>query len=254
MGTARGFLGAGDIYIARYDTQALAFLPPAGPYESTKFQIKATTKLTEMTGRGKGTYGQIIESVATPQPTEFEMEIAEVNRESMALAVLGSVATYTQTGAVVSSPVNLTAELDAWAKLAHHTLTAGTVVVKDVTDATIYVLGTDYEVNHALGWIKALSTGAIAQDDVLHVTYTYGTVAGHRVRGVTDPQVRAQIMFDGINLADNSPCLVECYEAVISSSAAFDFLADKFNSVPMTGRLKTPTGKTEPFEIRLPNG
>jgi len=41
---------------------------------------------------------------------------------------------------------------------------------------------------------------------------------------------------------------------VISSSAAFDFMADKFNEIPLTGRLKTPVGKTEPFEVRLPRG
>ena len=53
------------------------FLAYKGPYESTKFEIKATTKLVEMTSRSRGGYGQIVESVPLPQPTEFEIALAE---------------------------------------------------------------------------------------------------------------------------------------------------------------------------------
>lgn len=253
MTTARGFLGAGSIYLSRYDSTSSLFLPPQGPYENTKFEIKAVTKLVEQTSRSKEKYGQILESVAIPQPTEFSMDVAEVNRESMAYAVLGTIATLTQASGTATDEV-VTASLGAWSKLAKNTVTSGSVIVTNSGATVTYVEGTDYEVNYTLGWIRALVGGAIADAASLKVDYTYGAVAGHKIRGATAAQLRAQIMFDGTNLADGSPCIVECWEAVISSSAAFNFMDDKFNSVPMTGRLKTPTGKTEPFEIRLPQG
>ena len=105
MTTARGFLGAGDLYISRYDTGTLAFLPYQGPYESTKFQIKATTKLVEMTSRSRDGYGQLVESVPLPQPTEFEIALAEVNKESLTLALLGTQASLTQSSGTATDEV-----------------------------------------------------------------------------------------------------------------------------------------------------
>lgn len=253
--SARGFLGAGDVFIERFDPVSQQYLPPQGPYESTKFSIKATTRLEEMTGRGKSTYGQILASVAIPEPTEFEIEVAEVNRESMALALLGTVAAFTQAGgATVDENVTAPNPLGGWVKLAKHTLTDGTVVVTNSAGAVTYVVGVDYEVNHSTGWIRPIPGGAITPGQQLKVDYTAGAVAGSRIRGVTNAQLRARFVFDGINMADGSRCMVECYEAVISSSAAFDFLNSGFNTVPLTGRLNTPSGKTEPFEVRLPTG
>lgn len=255
MSNARGFLGAGDVFIERFDPITQAFLAPQGPYEATKFSIKATTKLEEMTGRGRATYGQILASVAIPQPTEFEIAVAEVNKEAMALATLGTVATFNQAaGAVVAEDATAAPALGEWVKLANHSIDAESVSITNSAASVTYVEGTDYEINYSMGWFRALVGGSITVGQALKVTYDKGVVAGVRIRGVTQPQLRAKFHFDGINLADGSRCWVECYEAVISSSAAFDFLAAKFNEVPLTGRLQTPVGRTEPFEIRLPTG
>lgn len=250
---ARGFLGAGDVYIERFDTNTQAYLNPQGPYESDKFQIKATTKLEEMTGRGRDTYGQVLASVAVPQPTEFEISIAEVNRESMTLALLGTTAAFTQSSTTVTDEA-VSASLGQWKKLNKHSFNTGSVVVTNSAATVTYVEGTDYKVNYALGWFYAIPGGSITEAQSLKVDYVAGAIAGTRIRGVTNSQLRARFHFDGINMADGSRCWVECYEAVISSSAAFDFLAAKFNTVPLTGRLNTPVGKTEPFEVRLPTG
>jgi len=253
MTTARGFLGAGDIYISRFDTTSGLFLPMQGPYESTKFEIKATTNLVEMTSRSRDGYGQIVESVPIPQPTEFAISLAEVNKESLTLALLGTQATLTQAGATVIDEV-LVANLGAWSKLLKNNLNANSVVVTNSAGSTTYVEGTDYTVNYQLGWIKANVGGAITNLQSLKVDYVAATVNGSRIKGVTNSQLRAQILFDGVNMADGAPAVVECYEAVLSSSAAFDFLSDKFNEIPLSGRLKTPVGKNEPFEVRLPRG
>lgn len=255
MSEARGFLGAGDLFIERFDTVSQAWLAPKGPYEATKFAIKATTKLEEMTGRGRTTYGQILASVALPQPTEFEIAVAEVNREAMALAMLGTVATFTQASATVADEaVTAAPALGEWVKLTKHSITAGSVVVTNSAASTTYVEGTHYEINYSMGWFRALVGSTITPGQALKIDYAVPAVNGVRIRGVTSPQLKARFHLDGINMADGSRCWVECYEGVISSSAAFDFLAAKFNEVPLTGRLQTPVGKTEPFEVRLPTG
>lgn len=255
MSAARGFLGAGDGYIERFDPATQLYLPPQGPFELTKFSIKATTKLEEMTGRGRSTYGQILASVAIPQPTEFEIEVAEVNKDAMALATLGTLATYTQALATVTDEaVTAAPNLGEWVRMAKHSINASSVVVTNSAASTTYVEGQDYEINYSLGWFRALPGGSITAGQALKVDYTVPAINGVRIRGVTQPQLKARFVLDGINLVDGSRCIVETYEAVISASAAFDFMAAKFNAVPLTGRLSTPIGKTEPFEVRLPTG
>ena len=160
----------------------------------------------------------------------------------------------TQAGATVADEVVVAPALGSWVRLANYALTSAPVVVTNSAASTTYVEGTDYEVNRNVGFFRALIGGAIVAAQSLKVDYVAAAVAGTKIRGATNAQVRAKITFDGVNLADGSMCLVDVYEAVFSSSNAFDFLSDKFNSVPLAGRLKTPTGKTEPFVVRLPQG
>ena len=84
---ARGFLGAGDLYISRYNPTTSLFDVFTGPFEATKFEVKPNVELKEMSSRGRSSYGQVIESVALPQPAEFTLELPEVNKESLALSL-----------------------------------------------------------------------------------------------------------------------------------------------------------------------
>ena len=70
---ARGFLGAGDLYISRYNPTTGLFDDFTGPFEATKFEVKPNVELKEMSSRGRSSYGQVIESVALPQPAEFTL-------------------------------------------------------------------------------------------------------------------------------------------------------------------------------------
>ena len=65
---ARGFLGAGDLYIAAY--VAGVKQPYEGPFECRKFEIKPNSELKELVSKGRSTYGQVIESVPVPKPAD----------------------------------------------------------------------------------------------------------------------------------------------------------------------------------------
>jgi hypothetical protein len=155
----------------------------------------------------------------------------------------------TQIGGSITAEA-MVAKLDKWVPLTKGSLTGNQTVTN--TGATItYVLGTDYEVNKSMGWIKAIAGGAILADAPLKVTSTYGAYTGTRISGATHTDIRAAIIFDGINQADGLPCIVTIREAIIAADAAFDFLSDKFNTVNLPGTMKTPTGSAEPFTVEL---
>lgn len=249
---ARGFLGAGDLYISRYNPTTGLFDDFTGPFEATKFEVKPNVELKEMSSRGRSSYGQVIESVALPQPAEFTLELPEVNKESLSIALLGTESAINQTaGTLTDAPVTVTSK-DTWLNIGKQNITAG-LVVKNDTGVTTYVLGTDYVLNKRMGWIKILPGSALVKDAVIEVTGAYGAVGGTLIRGATNSQIRAKFRLDGVNFADQLPVIVDVWEAIISADSAFDFLSNEFASISLPGRLKTPTGKTEPFQVQLLN-
>ena len=249
---ARGFLGAGDLYISRYNPTTGLFDDFTGPFEATKFEVKPNVELKEMSSRGRSSYGQVIESVALPQPADFTLELPEVNKESLSIALLGTESAINQAaGTLTDAPITVTSK-DTWLSLGKQNITAG-LVVKDATGATTYVMGTDYVLNNRMGWIKILPGSAILKDAVIEVTGAYGVVGGTMIRGATNSQIRAKFRLDGVNFADQLPVIVDVWEAVISADSAFDFLSNDFASISLPGRLKTPVGKTEPFVVQMLN-
>lgn len=249
---ARGFLGAGDLYISRYNPTTGLFDDFTGPFEATKFEVKPNVELKEMSSRGRSSYGQVIESVALPQPAEFTLELPEVNKESLSIALLGTESAINQiAGTLTGALVTITSK-DTWLDIGKQNIIAG-LVVKDATGVTTYVMGTDYVLNNRMGWIKILPGSAIVKGAVIKVTGAYGAVGGTLIRGATNSQIRAKFRLDGVNFADQLPVIVDVWEAIISADSAFDFLSNEFASISLPGRLKTPTGKTEPFQVQLLN-
>lgn len=247
--SARGFLGAGDLYISRFVNGA--FEDFKGPYECSKFEIKPNIELRELTSRGKNTYGQVIESVALQQPADITVDLPEVNRESLSIALLGTAAALSQTAGSLTDE-EVVAKLDAWVPLSKAAWSAAPTVTNQAGDVT-YVAGADYIVNADLGWIKALPGGDIVDGSTISVSVAYGAITGTEIKGATSADVRARFKLDGKNQADGLPCIVTVYEVVVAADSAFDFLADDFNTVSLPGRMKTPAGFTEPFTVHLRN-
>lgn len=247
---SRGFLGAGSVYAQFYDPLTAAFGDWEGPFETGKFEIKLNSDRKELTSKSKEGYGQVIETVTVPQPNEFSIELTEVNRRTMATALSGTSASFTQSSGTITDQV-VTAKLDKYVDLGKQNFAAAGFAVTDSAGTTTYVNGTDYVVNYRLGWIKCLSTGAITADQSLKVDGTYNAVSATKISGATQTQIRAKFRLDGVNFADQLPVIVDIHEASIAPDAAFDFLQDDFATVPLTGRMKTPEGMTEPFTVQL---
>lgn len=246
--TARAFLGAGDLYLARQ--VAGVWEEYTGPFECSKFEIKPNVTLKEQTSKGKTTYGQVIETVALQQPADLSVDLTEVNKETLAIALLGTTAALAQTSGSITAEVVI-GKLDKWVALSKANFTAASFLLKDSAGVITYVQGVDYLLNATLGWVKILTGGAIADLASLKATGPYLAITGTEIKGSTQAQLRVRMKLDGKNFADDTPCIVSVHEAVIAADAAFDFLSDNFATVTMPGRMKTPTGYTEPFNVHL---
>lgn len=245
--SARGFLGAGDLYIARFVGGVLQ--PFEGPFECKKFEIKPNVDLKEMTSKGRTTYGQVIESVAVPKPADLSVELPEVNKASLAIALLGTVAATTQSAGTLTDELVTVTALDTWYPLSKASFSS--ITAKDSTDTNI-VEGVDFITDKQLGWIKVLSSSTIVTaGEVIKVSGAHLATTGDEIKGMTDANLRARFKLVGKNFVDGKAYVVSVHEAVIAADSAFDFLQDDFASVSLPGRMKTPTGFTEPFTVAL---
>lgn len=246
---ARGFLGAGNVYIERFVAGVSQGL--AGPYYANKFEIKPNVDKKELISKGRDDYGQVLESLSIQKPAGFTLELNEVNTESLTIALLGTAAASTQTAGSLTA-VNVTVKMDRWVAVSKENL-SGPATVTNAGATVTYVENTDYELNRPLGLLKAKVGGAIVDASVLKFTSAYLAVSATKISGATNTNIRAKLIFDGKNQADGLPCIVTVWEAVIAADSAFDFLGNDFNTVTLPGTMKTPTGKTEPFLVELRN-
>ena len=247
---ARSFLGAGDIYINRMVDGVKQGM--VGPIKANKLEIQPQVDTKQSTSKGRNDYGQVLESVNLAQPTEFSMELKEVTGDILVMAFLGTSAAMTQTsGSLADFDVTVTRK-GSWLPLGRKNMEP-LVSVENAGGTVTYVEGVDYELNRPLGWIRILPGSAIVVGAHVLVTGGYDASTGTLISGSTRTEVRAEIVFDGINQADGSQCTVEIFEAVLSADSAFDFLADDFSNVSLTGNLKTPVGKTSPYEVLVQN-
>ena len=245
--TARSFMGAGDIYIDRMVNGISQGM--VGPIYADKLEIKPSVDTKEATSKGRYTYGQVLDTVNLAKPTEFTLDLSEVTGDILVMAFLGTSTVLNQTaGNLTAQPVTI--KKGKWVDLGKKNLNA-TVTVKDTTAVTTYIEGTDYILNRPLGWIKVLDTSAIVDAASLKVTAAYYAATGSKISGSTLTEVRAHLVFDGINQADGTQVTAEVWEAVLSADSAFDFLGNDFGKVSLKGKLKTPVGKSEPFTVTV---
>lgn len=247
---ARSFLGAGDIYINRMVDGVKQGL--VGPIYADSLSITPSVNTLQSTSKGRYDYGQVLESVNIAQPSEFSMALKEVTGDILVMAFLGTSAGHTEAGGALTD-FEVTLQPGKWVALGKKNLD-DLITVENAGGLTTYVEGVDYKLNRPMGWIMALEGGALDTPGTkAYVSGAYAGATGTLIKGSTRTEVRAEIVFDGINQADGTQCTVTIWEAVLSPDSEFDFLADDFGNVNLTGTLKTPTGKDSPYEVLVQN-
>lgn len=253
--TARSFLGAGDIYINRMVDGVKQGM--VGPIYADSLAITPSVNTVQSTSKGRYDYGQVLESVNIAQPTEFSMALKEVTGDILVMAFLGTSAAHNDVGGTLSNYEMSALKVGVWHAIGKKNL-EDLIAVTDGAEVTptTYDEGTDYRLNRPLGWIMVLPGSDLATrmsgtapNNTLEISGGYAGATGTNIKGSTRTEVRAEIVFDGINQADGSQCTVTIHEAVLSADSEFDFLADDFGNVNLTGNLKTPTGKDAPYEV-----
>ncbi len=165
------------------------------------------------------------------------------------------------TGSGVTASTTITAFGTGTGGAGTYTVSISQTVASTAITATgpTYVLNTDFTLlNARMGFLAIVAGSALATHVAaagsaglpLNAGYSRAGTSGWNIAAATQPSLRAWIQFDGRNQESGADIECEIYEVVLTPDAGFDFLADDWNEVPLTGAMVTPPGKTMPFEVR----
>lgn len=244
----------GSVYVGvlNADTDAFeGYLPD--PIEARIFEVsREEGEVTELKSKQRGRYGQVIDSEETAGSANLRVEFLELTAAIRAILFAGTNTTYTQSsGAVTNDPVVITL-LDRWFPLANAHLNDGVAaVVTNVAGDTTYDVDDDYVIDYDQGMIKAVTGGAITPGQTVHVDYTKLAAAGVTTSGETNLAANFRLKFWGLNRYNNKDTYGEIWQVNLKSTEAVDLLSDEPITAVLEGPMITPTGKNEPYYLRV---
>lgn len=243
--SAFSFIGAADAYVdILSDTGERTGLVLEG--NCSEFTPKPDADRKEQTANGRSNYGQVLSAVTLPKPMTATIKFNQMSQQLFAAAFFGTNAALTQTAGAITPAVNVTVVLDKWVDTG--VLMLDTPIIKDDSDTTTYTEGTDYVLNKRLGMIKAITGGAIADGDVLHMTGTKAAITGGiTMKAMTKSNVRIRVKLDGQNYADGRNFITDIYQMRLNPSSDFSLIGTDFVEATFEGVLETPTGYDEPM-------
>lgn len=244
-----GLLLAGDVYFDRLtDTGTSTGL--VGPINVTQLQLNTPSESVERTSKKKDSYGQVLDSVVLPQPTEITIVIDDQPADLLALALLGDVEELNQgSGTVTLTDITLPAG-NKWLKLPHGNLGDQGLELYE-PDGTTLIPAAAYEVNYSLGMIRTTPGGAqdTGADVQAKISYSHNAVAGTRIKGAIRSMIRVRLFMDGKNLATGMPVKLQVPESVVAPTEAVDLFASEYVSTTLSGTVKLLDGETAPFYL-----
>lgn len=246
---ARAYIGSGTVSLSVWDSVTQKYAEFSEPVDAEKFAIKPNSEEKISISKRHEDFGQARATVIIPKPTEITIEIASANAQALAMQFQGIVQAFTQGSESISDEV-VTAKLGGEVQLSKINIAESGFTVKNEAGDTTYERGKDYDVDWAAGLLKPKTGGAITDSSKLKVSFTAHAVSGTRILGGRNPQIRCRARFRGVNEVNGQPMNVDVHAAVLSASNDFDFLASDFNNIVLQGRIVTPEGMTEGYEVR----
>lgn len=227
-------LGSGMLYFDKYDATG-AKIGEVEFGNVTNFTLQVTNESTDVKSymsKDRGVLARI--TTATTVTGSIECNFHTMSNYELVFA--GDAATFAQsTGTVSAETVTSNAKLGRWYKTAKRNISS--VVVTYQTGAlgtpATAVLGTDYTVDAAVGRIKIVASGDIAEGDIVKVSYSYAAVNGEILKGAINAQTEAQLRF----VADNSYGANEeiiVFRASLQPDAETSFIGDDVSAFTLS--------------------
>lgn len=240
-------LFAGDLFTRFKDPQTNALSAPQS-LEVDRLEIQAANERKEKLSKKKATFGQPFVSFAVPQPSEFNITFSEVSRQVFAMMLAARMEALTVASAAITDHEVTIAALDIWTPTGKKYIDPEGFAVKNQGGTVTYVKDVDYRIDYELGYIMALSTGAIGAGAIV-LSGNTEAINGTRLRGAQQYNQVMYIELNGINLVTRKRMILEAPQASVASETAYDFMGGELAEAQLSGRLEIASGWTEPYRL-----
>lgn len=246
-----GLLCSGNVRVGYVDSTGALTGNYIGVVNAVKLGLeKPESEQKQRISKQNDSFGEALDQVEFPQPTACTLSVDDVgDAEVLAWALGGTKAGFTQAAATAATMTITVSNHGQWSSVGVRKLS--TVVVKDSTDTTTYVAGTDYILDATAGFIQPLASGAIGDGDELHVTYDAAALTGQTVSVGTRQSIQVRIEGDMKNLATDESYHVVVPKAKLTASGELDFMGEEFLVTQMTGTALTLTGQSPATVTRI---
>ena len=235
----QSFLGAGEIYFDRL-TSAGASQGYNAIGNALQFELSPDAEMKELESRNPANYGQAIAAVTIPKSTKLKFKFSDFDATALEMALMGTSSAINQSAQTVTDKT-VTAKEGKYVEIGHRNLASAGLVVKNQAGTTTYVLGTDYEVNYALGMLKALKGGQIVDGSTVKVSCQAQAYTGKSIAVGAETIIKANIKLDGKNLVDGRRCVVTANQCVFKPVGSIDFLKNDFGEIELEGTVVSST-------------
>ncbi|MFQ2387285.1 hypothetical protein ACK32P_04270 [Aeromonas dhakensis] len=238
----------GDLYIETFTNNVSNGV--IGPVDVNSLEVKPDSEKISIPSKRKHKLGQARESYFVPKPATVNIKTSEIPPVLLAAAFMGLESPINQ-GAGTLTDVALTLPAHPkWMSLGKTNLSATGLEVKE--GSTPLVLGTDFEINYALGLLRATKAGAVVDGGPVTVSASYNAVTGSRIAGNVQPEVKARLLLDGRSIIGGEAIKLTIPRASLAPKKAVDFLSDKPIEIELEGELLALDGESAPFYVDRP--
>lgn len=224
QGTELSYIGKGS-FSARVKGAAAGMLP-LGNISAANVRVTEDKKeLLDYQSPGGGQAN----ALRRIQTVELGLTLRDFSADNIAKALFGAASVV---AAATGATETVTAYEDALTPLGKTGIT--NLVVKDVTDTTTYVAGTDYDLVRSSLWVYA--TGAITDGAVLHLTYDHP--AQNVVEALVNAGLEYEVFLDGLNEAQSGKAVsIRFHRLRFGPVADWGLIADDYGEIALTADL-----------------
>lgn len=220
---------------------------------TTEFSTSFTAEVKERISKKRGSYGQVLNTVTIPKPGELSMKIDTLNKETLAMGMMGVLSK--EELAVKTVPDHALTDFkgDIWIKLPDRYID-GAVVVEN-SGGTQTVDAAEVQVEPRLGLVKISETGAAAATinagDGFTVSYTTASWDKWQIAAFKETELRGELWLDGKNRVTGEDVMLHIPQFTLTVDGAFNFFTEDFNEITFTGRTEIADGEDAPYYVEL---
>lgn len=175
----------------------------------------------------------------------LDWETFAYSPENIARAFLGTVGSVGQSSETATAVTISALQTGTYRFIGYYDTTV--LVVKDSTDATTYVLNTDYTFDADSGMIGIIVGGDISDDDDLHLTVTANAYDGAQVEYLDNVTKTFKLRFIGCP-SDGDKIQVDFYKVKVTANGSIALKGDDYVPIPMIATCIADTSQASGSE------